>query len=119
MQVHLAEMVQRVLRKPVVDRTGIEGKFDLSLQYEEGRPESLLEILRALGFGIEAAKLPTEFLVLSKKKFLRTRWIILAFELRKTAIGEPTLWTHGRTSCATNWKWRGWPTRQNGVIGWN
>jgi VWFA-related protein len=68
LQVHLAEMGQRVLRKPVVDRTGIEGKFDLSLQYEEGRPESLLEILRELGFGIEAAKLPTEFLVLSKKK---------------------------------------------------
>jgi hypothetical protein len=66
--VHLTEMVRRVLRKPVVDRTGIEGKFDLSLQYEEGHPESLLEILRELGFGIEAAKLTTEFLVLSKKK---------------------------------------------------
>jgi uncharacterized protein (TIGR03435 family) len=63
----LARMMQFVLKKPVADKTGIQGSFDLALLYEEGRPESLLESLRKIGFALESAKLPTEFLIVSKK----------------------------------------------------
>lgn len=64
---NLAKMIQGVLRKPVVDGTGIAGRFDLSLKYDDARPESLLEQLRERGFEFEPAKVPTEYLVVTKK----------------------------------------------------
>jgi uncharacterized protein (TIGR03435 family) len=63
----LVRSMQHVLQKPVIDRTGIDGRFDLSLQYEDGRPESLLEALKEIGFSFEEAKIPIEFLVVNKK----------------------------------------------------
>ena len=64
---NLAGMAQTVLRKPVVDKTGITGRYDFTLKYDDARPESLLDQLRELGFALEAATLPTEFLVVTKK----------------------------------------------------
>jgi uncharacterized protein (TIGR03435 family) len=63
----LVRSMQHVLQKPVIDRTGIDGRFDLSLQYDDDRPESLLEALKEIGFYFKEAKIPTEFLVVNKK----------------------------------------------------
>jgi uncharacterized protein (TIGR03435 family) len=63
----VAHMMQHVLRKPIVDKTGIDGRFDLSLQYEEMRPESLMESLREFGFDFEPSKVQTEFLVVNER----------------------------------------------------
>jgi hypothetical protein len=60
-------MIQSELGKPVVDKTGISGRFDFSLKYDGKRPESILEALREFGFEFEAATLPTEYLVVTKK----------------------------------------------------
>jgi molybdopterin biosynthesis enzyme len=63
----LAKMIQSVIRKPVVDATGIAGRFDFSVKYEEARAESLMEQLRERGFEFEAAKVATEYLVATRK----------------------------------------------------
>ena len=64
---NLAKIIQTVLRKPVVDGTAIAGRFDFALKYDDARPESVLEQLRERGFEFEAAKVPTEYLVVTKK----------------------------------------------------
>jgi uncharacterized protein (TIGR03435 family) len=63
----MVRMMQYVLARPVADKTGLEGRYDLALSYEEARPESLVDAMRAAGFGVERATLPTEFLMVSKK----------------------------------------------------
>ncbi len=63
----MAGMMQTIIKKPVADKTGIQGRFDLNIQYEEAKPESLLDALRKIGFVIEPAKVPTQFLVVNKK----------------------------------------------------
>jgi len=63
----LVAMMQRVLNKPVVDKTGIEGRFDVSFQYDQDKPETLLEAMRKDGFDFKASKLATEFLVVTNK----------------------------------------------------
>ena len=62
----LAAMIRGVVHKPVADRTGIPGTFDLALKYDEKQPESILDVLRGLGFTIEPGVVPTEFLVVSR-----------------------------------------------------
>jgi uncharacterized protein (TIGR03435 family) len=62
----LATIVRSVLHKPVANRTGLAARFDLELDYDQKRPESLLEVLRAAGLEFEPAKLPTEFLVANR-----------------------------------------------------
>ena len=64
----LAGMAQSMLDKPVVDRTGIAGRFDFDLDYDQSRPESFLDALRKCGFALEPASLPIDYLVVSKAK---------------------------------------------------
>jgi uncharacterized protein (TIGR03435 family) len=61
-----AGLIRGVVHKPVADKTGIPGRFDLTLKFDETKPESLLDALRAIGFTIEPGVVPTEFLVVSK-----------------------------------------------------
>jgi uncharacterized protein (TIGR03435 family) len=62
----LADLIRGVVQKPVADQTGISGRFDLTLKYDDKQPESLLDALRGLGFTVEPGVVPTEFLVVSK-----------------------------------------------------
>jgi uncharacterized protein (TIGR03435 family) len=63
----LAEFIQEVVHKPVVDKTGIPGRFDLRLTYDKDHPESILEKMRDLGFTVESRAVPTEFMIVSKQ----------------------------------------------------
>jgi len=62
----LARITQSLLGKPVTDQTGISGRFDFDFQYDQKRPESLLDVLREHGFAFEPATLPLEFLIVTK-----------------------------------------------------
>jgi uncharacterized protein (TIGR03435 family) len=57
----LAAAMEGVLQKPVVNETGLGGRYDITLNYEN--PDSLLDAVRKLGLAIEPARRPIEFLV--------------------------------------------------------
>jgi uncharacterized protein (TIGR03435 family) len=59
----LATVIESVLEKPVVNETGLGGRYDVTLTYES--PEGLLDAVRKLGFAIEPARRPIEFLVVT------------------------------------------------------
>ena len=60
------KMVQSVLAKPVVDETHLSGAFDVQLKYDAGRPESILDTLRAHGFDAQQKTRPVEFLITTR-----------------------------------------------------
>jgi len=62
----LANQLESVVGKPVVDETGITGKFDFSLAYDPSDPNGAIEAMRKLGFKVEPARRPIEFLVVTK-----------------------------------------------------
>jgi uncharacterized protein (TIGR03435 family) len=63
----LAGVLSRQTGRPVIDNTGVAGKFDFDLQWSsEQAPEpgpSVFAALRALGLRLVAAKGPAEFIV--------------------------------------------------------
>ncbi len=52
-----------IVKQPVVDETGVATRFDLSLTFEQERPESLTEALRQLGLKLAQAEREIEVLV--------------------------------------------------------
>jgi uncharacterized protein (TIGR03435 family) len=62
----VAKIAQSVLGKPVVDQTGISGKFDFDFKYDQKAPESVVAALRECGFEFEPAKLPIQFVIANK-----------------------------------------------------
>jgi uncharacterized protein (TIGR03435 family) len=62
----LAQAVEAAAENPVLDETGITGKYDLQLTYDKDDPEGPAAALRKLGFKVESARRPIEFLVVSK-----------------------------------------------------
>jgi uncharacterized protein (TIGR03435 family) len=63
----LTDLFINVLQKPVADKTGLAGKFEFKVEYDKDHPESLVDALRKLGFTLEPAVLPTDFLVVNKE----------------------------------------------------
>lgn len=59
----LAAAMESVLQKPVLNETGLGGRYDITLRYES--PDSLLDAVRKLGLAIEPARRPIEFLVVT------------------------------------------------------
>ncbi len=62
----LARMLEGIIKKPVIDETGLTGRYDFQLSYDRTNPEDAIEAMRKLGFKVEAARRPIEFLVVSK-----------------------------------------------------
>lgn len=60
----LARAIESVVQKPVMDETHLAGRYDLTLEYEDG--ERLLNAVRNLGLQIEPSRRPIEFLVVTK-----------------------------------------------------
>jgi uncharacterized protein (TIGR03435 family) len=72
----LADQLSRMMDRPVVDNTGVEGRFDLVLRYrsvdttgngpspDSSAPDVLTAIGEQLGLRLEAAKAPVEVLVI-------------------------------------------------------
>jgi uncharacterized protein (TIGR03435 family) len=59
--VELAQATESVVGKPVLDETGVGGRYDLTLNYRN--PDGLLAAIRELGLSVEPARRPIEFLV--------------------------------------------------------
>lgn len=62
----LAGTLEYSVGKPVVDETAIGGRYDLSLTYDSHAQQGLLEAVRKIGLGVEPARRPIEFLVVTK-----------------------------------------------------
>ncbi len=62
----LVQALESAAGRPVLDETGIAGKFDFSLTYDAHDPEGAVAALRKLGFKVESARRPIEFLVVTK-----------------------------------------------------
>jgi uncharacterized protein (TIGR03435 family) len=70
-----ADQLSRVLDRPVIDNTRIEGRFDLVLRYrsldaagnspspDSPAPDVLTAIVEQLGLRLEATKAPVEVLI--------------------------------------------------------
>lgn len=56
------------LRKPVIDETGLRGRYDVLLEWKAGDTESLIrEVRETLGLELRPAKRPVEFLVVENE----------------------------------------------------
>jgi len=64
----LADSLQSRLGKPVVNETGLDGRYDWDIQYDEGNhPRSLIQAVRdQLGLELIKTRLPVEFLVVEQ-----------------------------------------------------
>jgi len=62
----LANQLESATGKPVIDETGITGKFDFTLTYDAHDPQGAVAVLRKLGFKVGPAHRPIEFLVVTK-----------------------------------------------------
>jgi len=62
----LAQTLELTTGRPVLDETGITGKYDFTLSYNGRDPNSAIEAVRGLGFKIESAGRPVEFLVVPR-----------------------------------------------------
>ena len=62
----LATALEDSLGKPVVNETGIDGRYDLELSYDPSAPEETVDAVRKAGFEIKPGRRPIEFLVVRK-----------------------------------------------------
>lgn len=65
----IAEFIESfgVTRTPVIDETGIEGRFDIKMEFEPERKGSFREALSKIGFLLEKEEREIEVLVIFKK----------------------------------------------------
>jgi uncharacterized protein (TIGR03435 family) len=63
----LTDMLGRMLEKPILDKTGLTGRYDVKFEYDGQKPETMIEGLRGLGLTVTAGKIPTEYLRVSKQ----------------------------------------------------
>ena len=60
----LASVVERTLKLPAYDETGLGGRFDMELKWDATEPESLVEAVRSqLGLDLVKTRRPLEYLV--------------------------------------------------------
>jgi uncharacterized protein (TIGR03435 family) len=62
----LARILEVVVKKPVVDETGITGRYDFQVSYDKADPEGSIEAMRKAGFRVEPGHRMIEFLVVTK-----------------------------------------------------
>lgn len=63
----IAEMVERELRRPVVDETGLEGEYGIEMVWEPGDAESLTAAVEALGLEVIPARREVEMVVVARR----------------------------------------------------
>ncbi len=62
----IAQFIEAAVKKPVLDETGITGKYDFHLSYDKADPEGSIEAMRKAGFKVEPARRTIEFLVVTR-----------------------------------------------------
>lgn len=63
----LAEDLEQFLGKPVLDETGLKGRYDWDVACDPKKPESIISAVKdQLGLQLSASRKPVEFLILKK-----------------------------------------------------
>lgn len=62
----IAEMLGSIVNAPVIDETGITGKYDLRVPLDKNDAPAAIEAMRKAGFKMEAGRRTIEFLVATK-----------------------------------------------------
>jgi len=62
----IAIFLEMAAKKPVLDETGITGAYDFHLSYDQPDPNGSIEAMRKLGFKVESARRPIDFLVVTR-----------------------------------------------------
>ena len=62
----IAELVEAAVKKPVIDETGITGKYDIQFSYDKPDPEGAIEAMQKAGFKLEPARRMIEYLVVTR-----------------------------------------------------
>ena len=63
----LASYLERIVRRPVIDETGIEGPRDFTLRLDGDKPESIVDAVREqLGLEMTEARKPVEIVVVER-----------------------------------------------------
>jgi uncharacterized protein (TIGR03435 family) len=62
----IAGMLEGAVKRPVVDETGITGKYDIQLSYDKPDPEGAIEAIEKAGFKLEPARRMIDYLVVTR-----------------------------------------------------
>ncbi len=62
----ISTMLESAVGKPVIDETGITGRYDFKVLNEKASGEGWIDAMRKAGFKVEQARRPVEFLVVTK-----------------------------------------------------
>jgi len=62
----IAELVEAAVKKPVIDETGITGKYDIQFSYDKPDPEGAIEAIQKAGFKLEPARRMIDYLVVTR-----------------------------------------------------
>jgi uncharacterized protein (TIGR03435 family) len=61
----ISEFLESAVGRPVLDETGITGRYDFKVIYDNPEGEGWIDVVRKAGFKIERTRRPVEFLVVS------------------------------------------------------
>jgi uncharacterized protein (TIGR03435 family) len=61
----IAAMLEGAVKKPVLDETGISGKYDIQMSYDKPDPEGAIEAIEKAGFKVEPARRRIDYLVVT------------------------------------------------------
>ena len=64
----ISQLFEAAVKRPVVDETGIAGRFDIQIPVENEDPQAVVEAIRKAGFNIEAQRRAIDFLIVNKVK---------------------------------------------------
>ena len=64
----ISQLFEAAVKRPVVDETGIAGRFDIQIPVENEDPQKVVEAIRKAGFNIEAQRRAIDFLIVNKVK---------------------------------------------------
>jgi uncharacterized protein (TIGR03435 family) len=62
----IAQLLESVVKRPVLDETGITGRYDVHLSYDKSGPQGAIEALSKAGFKIEPDHRMIEFLIVTR-----------------------------------------------------
>jgi len=62
----LTTVLESHVGRPVLDETGLSGRYDIKLKYDTSVRDGLLDALRSIGLEVDPGRRPIEFLVVTK-----------------------------------------------------
>lgn len=62
----IATVLESAVGSPVIDETGLTGRYDFKVVHEQAKGDGWIDALRKAGFKVETARRPVEYLVVTK-----------------------------------------------------